>query len=337
MFTPQKSSLALALCFGTLSVLIFKYSEYGGKENANNNSLEKNIIQSWTSFIAPPSKQFQKLAVGVNSNLDIIVPGVDLLKTLSVSPGNKKNHDVLNNLSELQETFAYFFTKGSAAERSFTDEPVYKKIIQAAQTLNKVEHFVGGNAALMAKKAASLFPGLEIHFVGPVGPQLENMMPTTVKIPVSCRIPQDEVHLIMEYKVGEKWGTSAAPVANRFITSHDESNAKIIMLEPFFESLSIFQPDLIILSGLQIMDSQAPEFFQQRLDKVVSLLQQVPASVPIHLELASMANKDFVRQIISKVFLHGATSVGLNEQELGLLSVVGGGPHQDLIPALSPK
>lgn len=62
-----------------------------------------------------------------------------LLKTLSISPGDKKNHDVLNNLTELQETFAYYFAKGSAAERAFSDQPVYQKIIQAAQTLNKVE------------------------------------------------------------------------------------------------------------------------------------------------------------------------------------------------------
>lgn len=61
---------------------------------------------------------------------------------------------------------------------------------------------------------------------------------------------------------------------------------------------------LFVLPGLQIMDSQAPEFFQQRLDKVVSLLQQVPASIPIHLELASMANREFVRQIISKVIIN---------------------------------
>lgn len=51
------------------------------------------------------------------------------------------------------------------------------------------------------------------------------------------------------------------------------------------------------------MDSQGPEFFQQRLDKAVSLLREVPASVPIHLELASMADKDFVKQIIDKVNL----------------------------------
>uniref|UniRef100_A0A0B7BIV7 ADP-dependent glucokinase n=1 Tax=Arion vulgaris TaxID=1028688 RepID=A0A0B7BIV7_9EUPU len=334
MFAASKSSLCLALCFAALSVLYYRYNDF---ESDDANSLEKNVIKSWANLISPPVKQFQKLAVGINSNIDIIVPGVALLKALSILPGEKKNHDALSSLDELQETFAHFFSKGSAAERSFMDKLVYQKIIKATETLNNIEHFVGGNAALMATKASNLFPNLKINFVGPVGPILENLMPKSVKIPKSSRIPQDEVHLIMEYKVGEKWGSTSAPVANRFITSHDISNAKIIMLEPFFESIAAFQPDLIVLSGLQIMDSQSPEFFHQRLDTVVSLLQQVPANVPVHLELASMANRDFVKHIIDKMFQHGATSVGLNEQELGLLSVVGNGPHQDLIPALSPK
>lgn len=78
-------------------------------------------------------------------------------------------------------------------------------------------------------------------------------MPKTVEIPTSCHISQDEVHLIMEYKVGEQWGGTVAPVANRFITSHDESNAKVVMLEPFFESIKSFQPDLIILSGQYVL------------------------------------------------------------------------------------
>lgn len=61
------------------------------------------------------------------------------MRALNISPAEKKNHDVLNSLGELQETFAYFFAKGSAAERSFTDQPVYQKIVQMAQTLNNVE------------------------------------------------------------------------------------------------------------------------------------------------------------------------------------------------------
>lgn len=49
------------------------------------------------------------------------------------------------------------------------------------------------------------------------------------------------------------------------------------------------------------MDGQSPEFFQERLNKLVYLLKEVPSTVPIHLELASMANRDFVRLIIDQV------------------------------------
>ena len=53
----------------------------------------------------------------------------------------------------------------------------------------------------------------------------------------------------MEYKVGELWGETQASVATRFITSYDESNSKSVMLEPFFESIKSFSPDLIAISG----------------------------------------------------------------------------------------
>ncbi|XP_013090269.2 ADP-dependent glucokinase-like isoform X1 [Biomphalaria glabrata] len=314
-------TIFFALCFALVSYLFFKYSD-------NNVNRERVIIDSWTDFIKPPTKQFQKLSVGVNSNIDIIVSGVSLLKALNISPGNKKNNNVLSSFSELQETFSYYFARGSAAERTFADQVVYQKIIQAAETLRDVEHFIGGNAALMAKKASSLFPKLIIHFVGPVGPLLESLMPKSIKIPESCHIPKDEIHLIMEYKIGEKWGNLSAPVANRFITSHDESNSKVVMLEPFFESIKVFQPDLMLLSGLNIMDGQSQEFFNERFTKLVTLLKDVPSSIPVHLELASMATKDYVKLIIEQA-VPNVDSLGLNEQEIVFASKALDGPHHD--------
>lgn len=55
----------------------------------------------------------------------------------------------------------------------------------------------------------------------------------------------------MEYyfQVGEKWGDSVAPVATRFITSHDLANSQVRYLETFFDNVAAFNPDLIVLSG----------------------------------------------------------------------------------------
>ncbi|GFO02997.1 ADP-dependent glucokinase [Plakobranchus ocellatus] len=324
MFQLSIKSVAVAVCFAVVSILFYTIQD-------SEDDAEKvtNIIKYWNSSISSPEKTFKKLVVGINSNLDVIVPGVALLKALNVSPGKKANHESLTNLKQLQETFAQFLARGSAAERPFLNKALYMEIIKAAKSLNQIEYFVGGNAALIAKKASHLFPDLQVHFVGAVGPMLETLMPKAIEIDPACHILQDEVHLIMEYKVGEAWGNSIAPVANRFVTSFDETNSQMLMMEPFFEVVKSSEYDLMVLSGLHMMDAQPVKMFEQRLDQLIVLLQDVPKSTVSHLELASMANEGFVKQIVEKV-LPNVNSLGLNEQELVFASKSCGGPHHNL-------
>lgn len=97
------------------------------------------------------------------------------------------------------------------------------------------------------------------------------------------------------------WGDQVAPVANRFITSHDISNSEVSMMEVFFESLETYMPDLVVFSGLHLLDSQKPEFSKKRVEMMLPRLQSLPIFVPIHLELASMANVEFVGLVLKKV------------------------------------
>ena len=63
-----------------------------------------------------------------------------------------------------------------------------------------------------------------------MGPQLAKLLRPELQIPRECRRPVDEVHLIMEYPRGARWGASAqkqAPQANRFIVSHDVINSQL--------------------------------------------------------------------------------------------------------------
>lgn len=62
-----------------------------------------------------------------------------------------------------------------------------------------------------------------------------------------------------------------APNANRFIFSHDLSNGALNMLEVFVSSLEEFQPDLVVLSGLHMMEGQSKEARQRRLMEVGDL------------------------------------------------------------------
>ncbi|KAK3097938.1 hypothetical protein FSP39_014684 [Pinctada imbricata] len=287
---------------------------------------ERNIIAAWSSLIKLPSKSFERLVVGVNSNVDLIVSGVDLLKALKLKPGEAQNLDQLNSLNDLQDIFNFFFTKGSAAERAFLNEEVYKQITRTAESLEDAQFYIGGNAALMATKISSAFPNVKIQYIGPVGPKLRDLLPQSLIIPEASNIPVDEIHLIMEYQVGEKWGDNTAPVATRFITSFDESNSKATMIETFFENVKPFDPDLILLSGLHLLEGQSQEFFSQRLAVIRNGLNNIPRELPVHLELASMANKKFVKEILEQI-TPAINSLGLNEQELSFSAHAGNGPH----------
>lgn len=75
----------------------------------------------------------------INADVDLIVSGVDLLTKLGQVPGKERNHNALRSVSDLQETFTYFFTRGCAAERIFADSQAYRDIVKAAFSLDKVE------------------------------------------------------------------------------------------------------------------------------------------------------------------------------------------------------
>lgn len=67
---------------------------------------------------------------------------------------------------------------------------------------------------------------------------------------------------------GEKWGSTQAPQANRFIFSHDVSNGGMSSLETFVASLEEFEPELVVLSGLHMMEGQGRELWEERLKEV---------------------------------------------------------------------
>lgn len=298
------------------------------KQLINDNEIEQEIIASWSESIVLPKKQFRKLLVGINSNVDLIVPGVKLLLKLNITPGNYFNHDQLYTLDHLQETFSHFFRKGSAAERAFMDEKLFRKIVSEAEKLSNPKFYIGGNAALIGNKIAQVFPEVELHLVGPVGPKLQELLPSSIIVPKISHIENDEVHLIMEYQVEEAWGSHRAPVATRFITSYDESNSKATLIEAFFQYIQNYHPDLIILSGLHLLEGQPSEFFSQKLSLIQAELAKVPNAIPVHLELASMVNKKFVKEIADNI-VSKVSSLGLNEQELTFLSHAAIGPHSE--------
>ncbi|XP_014664935.1 PREDICTED: ADP-dependent glucokinase-like isoform X2 [Priapulus caudatus] len=251
------------------------------------------------------------------------------MRALGLKPGEAADHATLQNMQHLQEAFTFFFGKGSAAERYYEDEAGFNSVVTAASSLQNAQWYIGGNAALMAQKISSTFPETEVMLVGPVGPKLLSLLHTSVKVPEKALIDEDEVHLIMEYQKNEIWGGRSAPVANRFITSHDESNSHLLMQHAFFDTLASWDPDLIVLAGLHLLDGHEESLWQKKLQGLREHLKTLPTSTPIHLEVASMADRNFTAQVVTQLFPF-VDSIGCNEQELAFLSHAAGGPHASM-------
>ncbi|XP_062998313.1 ADP-dependent glucokinase isoform X2 [Elgaria multicarinata webbii] len=291
-------------------------------------SPESSMSAAWDALITRPAKQWNRVAVGVNACVDVVLSGVNLLQALGLDAGAGQDHSVLHSTTDLKEAFIHFMGKGAAAERFFSDEESFHHIAQTASEYPGAQLYVGGNAALIGQKLAT-HPNLKILLCGPIGPKLHELLDENVIVPPESMQEQDEFHLILEYQEGEQWGQLRAPVANRFIFSHDMSNGAMNMLEVFVSSLEEFQPDLVVLSGLHMMEGQTKEIRQKRLLEAVASISDIPTDVPVHLELASMTDPHLMSEIIHQVF-PVVNSIGLNEQELLFLTQAASGPHASL-------
>ena len=143
----------------------------------------------------------------------------------------------------------------------------------------------------------------QVQLVGPVGPQLKDQLSKHIDIPHASLIDRDEVHLIMELKRGKQWGGVTAPVSTRFITSSDASNGEARPLETFFTSMVKFAPNLIVLSGLHMLDGQGQSLQDDRLTILTNGLDKLPWTLPVHLELASMADVKLMKVLATQVRL----------------------------------
>ncbi|KAM9312456.1 ADP-dependent glucokinase [Gastrophryne carolinensis] len=295
-------------------------------------SLEEALTAAWDTLITAPARHWGRVAVGVNACVDVVVSGVSLLKALGLNPQLGGDHVVLNTKEELAETFQHYMQRGAAAERFYSDADSFQHISHTASQDPGAKHFIGGNAALIAQRLATQ-PDLEVLLCGPVGPKLHELLDEKIIVPPASLREHDEYHLILEYKAGERWGPGRAPAANRFIFSHDLSNGAMTSLETLMSSLEEFQPKLLVLSGLHMMEGLSQEARINRLQEAATALSDVPSDILIHLELASMTDGDLMRGIIHQVF-PVISSLGLNEQELLFLSQSASGPHS-ILPAWS--
>ena len=280
-----------------------------------------------------PIPKGKKVAVGFNANVDMIVQGLAAVKNLTPKPRDVKE---IRTLTDFVDSFASWFQKGAAAERFVTSNKLFEEIIASADSAEgKVLYRTGGNAALMATNLAGLSCKCDVLLGGIVGKQLNILLQSNIKTVGQRGVQNDPIHLILEYPKGATWNGITAPRANRFIVVRDEYNSKLKAFEPMLKYILKAQKknnyfDAFIASGLNQLEGLNSEERMDRVMEIKNSLRMLHSRTPIHLELASMADRKFLKEM-AEALLSISDSFGLNEEELAMLYEVLGGKYATLL------
>jgi ADP-dependent glucokinase len=169
--------------------------------------------------------------------------------------------------------------------------------------------------------------GISVFLGGPVGETLSPLLNPSIRIQQDEQNPiQDEIHLILEFATGQTWENLVSPRANRFIVSHDIQNSQLSFVEKFHQELQ--SPQLAVLAGAHLLEALNEPLRSERLSALANAISSIPKEIVVHLEIAGVGNATFLADFAQKI-LPLVDSIGLNEQELGMLySALGGQEFQ---------
>lgn len=265
-----------------------------------------------------------RVAVGYGSCTDLLISATKFLNftDAALNIGPDFTVDDITNEEEFIQSFAYYFKSGAAAERFISDEKLFKQLINIATTKHKDEitWALGGNAPVMGIRFFK--EGADVLLAARMSEKLRKHLPDGLKL-AGDLVKEDDIHFILEYKSSEAWGPYTAPRANRYILHNDQNNPHISSLELFDEALANYNPRLLVVSGLQMMDSYkfAQGVRESRLEKVQKQISSQSESTLLHFEMASYVEIELLR-LLSKHVIPYVDSIGMNEQELDNLQQV---------------
>jgi ADP-dependent glucokinase len=282
---------------------------------------------------ATPRRREARVVLGFNVCVDAVVDALGLLEALGLSPPQSESewgdHAAVGSLAELRAVFALHLSRAAGGERAVTSAAAFGEIERALERVPHVSK-LGGNAAIMAQVLAEDWGFEHVLVGGQVGPVARRLLPagvTSVGLPsgahelggASIAVRQDELHVIMEYERGAAWGVgtgrATAQRANRFIVSRDLSNAAMASMEPLGERVAAQRADIMVASGLHMLDGMDAGFRRARLAAAARHFDAVPRATRLHFELAGVGDPQLLRAILDAA-LPRVDSLGLNEQEL---------------------
>lgn len=197
-----------------------------------------------------------------------------------------------------------------------SDPELFHRWTDKAQELNTTTTTIGGNAPVMANRLA--LEGWSVLLGSVMKKESLRLLHKSIKAVGSVADnARDDVHLLLEYDLGSIWGQHVSPRANRYIVHSDYSNMMLESLGLFIDSLKDFNPSLVIISGLQMLDNSPydPHIRTSKLKQLSKVLSSLPKSTRIHFEMASFTEHRLMEELVELIIPY-ADSLGMNEQEV---------------------
>nr|XP_027202741.1 ADP-dependent glucokinase-like [Dermatophagoides pteronyssinus] len=309
------------LSFSTTVIYRKFFSNNNDQQNRYNVILEQLLKAEQNVSLAKSSR----IAIGLGVCTDLVIRALDIFDQFD-SPDDAQPHDHIDNWSKFLELFAYYFQRGAASERYIKSKQVYQKLINLIEEKKiPTKEAIGSNAPLISLRFAQ--EGFENILLGAqITEKLLKKFPNNIEISGPI-IDQDDYHLILEYNINEQWNQYRSPRANRLIVHSDDNNVKLLSRTKFFKQLPNFRPDLLVLTGLHMLDNSPIDFQirQQAIEDLAKDLEQFRLEnqeVRTHFEMAAFTENRLLDSVVNQIFPH-IDSFGMNEQEAtNLLSLM---------------
>ena len=168
--------------------------------------------------------------------------------------------------------------------------------VERAKHMEISRNALGGNAPVMANRLAR--EGCSVLLGAKMSKEAASQLHGGIRLAGNTTMEhRDDIHLIMEYDKGERWGNYEAPRANRFIIHNDYSNLMLESLDDFVLEIITFQPNLVVIGGLQMMDNFPfdLEIRSRKIQELKAFLLSLPPSTLVHFEMASLVEEFFFK------------------------------------------
>lgn len=316
--TVMTATLKCGSFISLVALLVALY--FGNDEFISNDRLENishRLLKIESKNAVGLGELAPRVAVGYGACHDIFTNATTFLD-FDRFDGAPQHFDDISSESEFLKSFAYYFQHGAAAERFMSNMELFEEIVERAEKMENAKWALGGNAPLMAGRFST--EGCKVMLGAKMTNRLKQYIPKEIKIVGGKNVEKDDVHLILEYKTDDKWGSFTASRANRYILHNDNNNPMLSSLEHFGTFLEGFSPNLLVVSGLQMMDNYPFEggIREARLNLVKEQIKSLPLDTLVHFEMASYVEIKLLQDLIDIVIPH-SDSIGMNEQELANL------------------